>query len=88
MSYIVKIKDRKFGLLGPETYPICQERDLRPDRPCYPNAKAGHNYWFLSDEAHQSIKGDYQILYRNPHWLIDIENADSAMLFKLAWGDS
>jgi hypothetical protein len=59
---------------------------LRSDRPCFPSGNASRYYWWLSDEAHKSIGCPYSISYCNPHWIIDIEDVNRAILFKLMWG--
>jgi hypothetical protein len=59
---------------------------LRSDRPCYPSFQAGRDYWWLTDELHESIGCPYSISYYDPHWIIDIEDVDRAILFKLMWG--
>ena len=56
------------------------------DRPCYPSLVAGNDYWFLCDEAHESLGCQYSISYHNPNWIISIGDKDQAMLFKLRWG--
>lgn len=57
----------------------------KTDRPCYV-PPSNDSFWWLSDEAHSSIGCHYRILYYFPHWIIETNDADRAILFKLAFG--
>jgi hypothetical protein len=61
--------------------------EFRSDRPCYPDhARVVRDFWWLNDQPHESIGCHYRLFYRDPYWVIDIEDASCAILFKLAWG--
>lgn len=83
MSYPVLIH---CGCNGRGDGAIGISRALREDRPCYPPVQAGRDYWWLSDELHESLACTYSLRYHDPHWIVEISDVDQAVLFKLAWG--
>jgi hypothetical protein len=56
------------------------------DRPSYPKDSCSSQHWWLSDECHESVGCYYEISYYHPNWVIDIVDANCALLFKLKWG--
>jgi hypothetical protein len=83
MSYCVLIHDGS-DHLGEGA--IGRSSVLREDRPCYPSIKAGHDYWWLTDELHESLSCSYSLSYQRPYWIVEISDINQAVLFKLAWG--
>lgn len=88
MTHVVKINESSVEPFLDPLSVIQHGRSFRKGRPSYPDRVAGTDYWFLRNDVHAALKSPYTISFRKPYWLISIDDAKEAMLFKLAWGES
>jgi len=58
------------------------------DRPVFSSRLSHHEHWAFEPEVHSSIGCGYALRYYGPEflWIVDFDDAASALLFKLTWG--
>lgn len=83
MSEIVILIEDSDGY-NTDSYPIHSSGEAKIDRPCYPNT-SGKLFWHFSDEAASMTTSSYYLSFSYPEWIIEFEDANDAMLFKLRW---